>query len=91
VESLRQEVRKRERAEKRKKMASSLSFLGDEEAEDEESESVVLNKPKKKLSKNPDVDTTHLPDRERDEKMKEERDRLTQEWLREQERIKTEV
>jgi protein FAM50 len=46
---------------------------------------------KKKIAKNPDVDTSHLPDRERDARLQEERERLTQEWLAQQEIIKNQV
>jgi len=38
--------------------------------------------------KDPTVDTSFLPDRERDEKERQERLRLKLEWLAEQERIK---
>ncbi|KAJ1967672.1 hypothetical protein H4R35_006643, partial [Dimargaris xerosporica] len=44
-----------------------------------------------KFNKNPDVDTSFLPDRERDEKERQVREELRQEWLKEQERIKAEI
>jgi protein FAM50 len=99
VEELKQEIKRREQEKKRKKMKSSLSFLNEEEeeergmGEEEEKEDVVLpNKRKaKKMAKNPDVDTSHLPDRERDARLLEERERLTQEWLAQQEIIKNQV
>ncbi|KAJ3898535.1 XAP5, circadian clock regulator-domain-containing protein [Lentinula edodes] len=43
-----------------------------------------------KLRKNPNVDTSFLPDREREEAEREERERLRQELLREQEELKNE-
>ncbi|TFK76322.1 XAP5-domain-containing protein [Pluteus cervinus] len=45
---------------------------------------------KGKLIKNPNVDTSFLPDREREEAERRERERLRQEWLRRQEEIKKE-
>jgi len=46
---------------------------------------------KRKVGKDPTVDTSFLPDRERDERLQRERERLQREWLEEQERIKNEV
>jgi protein FAM50 len=50
------------------------------------------DKPSKraKLRKNPNVDTSFLPDREREEEDRRERERLRQEWLKRQEEIKNE-
>ena len=45
---------------------------------------------KKKLSKNPNVDTSFLPDREREEAERRERERLRVEWLAKQEEMKAE-
>ncbi len=45
----------------------------------------------KKITKNPEVDTSFLPDRERDQRLAEEEERKHREWLEEQERIKKEV
>lgn len=42
-----------------------LSFAGDGECEDEEAESVVQLK-KRKVGKDPNVDTSFLPDRDRE-------------------------
>eukprot|EP00184_Porphyridium_aerugineum_P002277 CAMPEP_0184697464 /NCGR_PEP_ID=MMETSP0313-20130426/4428_1 /TAXON_ID=2792 /ORGANISM="Porphyridium aerugineum, Strain SAG 1380-2" /LENGTH=341 /DNA_ID=CAMNT_0027156271 /DNA_START=35 /DNA_END=1060 /DNA_ORIENTATION=+ len=44
----------------------------------------------KKLGKNPNVDTSFLPDRDRDLASKVMREKLKQEWMQEQERIKNE-
>ncbi|KAJ1965314.1 hypothetical protein IWQ62_002695 [Dispira parvispora] len=44
-----------------------------------------------KFTKNPDVDTSFLPDRERDEQERLVREELRQKWLKEQERIKGET
>lgn len=46
---------------------------------------------KRKILKNPDVDTTFLPDRERDIAEQTERERLRQAWINDQEAIKNEV
>lgn len=43
-----------------------------------------------KLAKNPTVDTSFLPDREREQQEREMREQLRQQWLREQELMKTE-
>ncbi|WVR08010.1 hypothetical protein IAU60_005054 [Kwoniella sp. DSM 27419] len=48
-----------------------------------------LGKPKK-FTKNPGVDTSFLPDREREERERTEREQLRKEWLAQQERMKTE-
>lgn len=82
---------------------STLSFDMDGEEEDEESvkgESKRVSPngegrdtppvKKAKLSKNPNVDTSFLPDREREEAERKERERLRLEWLETQERIKAE-
>lgn len=44
----------------------------------------------KKISKNPTVDTSFLPDRERDAQIAQEREELQRKWLVEQEKIKAE-
>jgi protein FAM50 len=43
------------------------------------------------LTKNPNVDTSFLPDREREEEERTERELLRKQWLQEQERIKNET
>jgi hypothetical protein len=45
-------------------------------------------KKKSKVGKNPDVDTSFLPDKEREEEERQERERLRREWLALQEKIK---
>ena len=64
-----------------------LSFDDDDEEEEEE---ILPLKKKVKLGKNPSVDTSFLPDRERDAQEREERIRLKKEWLRQQATIKKE-
>ncbi|KAI0950416.1 hypothetical protein AcV7_008885 [Taiwanofungus camphoratus] len=97
VENLFREEQKK--VKKRKKSAkSTLSFaLDDEEGEGDgngTSPSPDANgeKPAKrpKSRKNPNVDTSFLPDREREEAERRQREELRQEWLRKQEEMKRE-
>ncbi|XP_072350906.1 protein FAM50A-like, partial [Scyliorhinus torazame] len=96
----------RERAEEGgERKIASLSFTLDDEEEDEEEEEedpgeefksddeeLALDIPakKRKLGKNPDVDTSFLPDREREEEENRLREELRQEWANKQEKIKSE-
>lgn len=41
--------------------------------------------------KNPNVDTSFLPDRERERDMREQREKLKKEWIEEQDKIKSEL
>lgn len=89
---------------KRKKAAkSTLSFaLDDDDADGSDAPSSATTpnangdqgdmQPAKrgKFRKNPNVDTSFLPDRDREEAERKERERLRQEWLRKQEEIKKE-
>ncbi|KXJ25444.1 protein FAM50A-A [Exaiptasia diaphana] len=79
---------KREKKREKQKQAATLSFGLDEEEDEDEEPAVVFKK--KKLGKNPDVDTSFLPDREREEMERKERERLGQEWIQKQEKIKNE-
>lgn len=87
AEEEKRKKKKNDQMKKQKKMAASLSF------EDDDGDDVVAQtSPELKRSKkNPDVDTFHLPDRDRDEAAAMERQRLTSVWMEEQERIKNEV
>lgn len=97
VENLfRDEQRK---VKKRKKVAkSTLSFALDDEGEVDNAETPSSRddgdgeKPAKrpKSRKNPNVDTSFLPDRDREEKERREREELRQEWIRKQEDMKKE-
>ncbi|KAL1741315.1 XAP5, circadian clock regulator-domain-containing protein [Schizophyllum fasciatum] len=84
------------KSKKRKKAAkSTLSFAMDDE-EEETAEAPVKDgseepAPKKgKFRKNPNVDTSFLPDRDREEEERRERERLRREWLEKQEQLKHE-
>jgi protein FAM50 len=69
--------------------------------EDEEEEEIQSSKKIKKNSgysqskrnnlKNPEVDTSFLPDRDREEADRLAREELRQEWLRDQEKMKLEA
>ncbi|XP_015266017.1 PREDICTED: protein FAM50A-like, partial [Gekko japonicus] len=93
-------MRERERKQEQKRKISSLSFTLDEEeeedgGEEEEEEEVELEREelptkKRKLGKNPDVDTSFLPDRDREEEENRLREELRQEWEAKQEKIKSE-
>uniref|UniRef100_A0AAY4D667 FAM50A/XAP5 C-terminal domain-containing protein n=1 Tax=Denticeps clupeoides TaxID=299321 RepID=A0AAY4D667_9TELE len=98
--------KEKKRKEEQKRKIASLSFNPDEEEEDEEEEEEekceeseeeeeeeeeeYVPVKKKKLGKNPDVDTSFLPDRDREEEENRLREELRQEWERKQEKIKSE-
>jgi protein FAM50 len=91
---------------RKKTQKSTLSFALDDEGDEQESSAndTHSNSPapnagadedgqptkKAKLGKNPAVDTSFLPDREREEAERKEREELRQEWLRKQEELKDE-
>eukprot|EP00611_Tribonema_gayanum_P005525 TRINITY_DN1474_c0_g1_i4.p1 TRINITY_DN1474_c0_g1~~TRINITY_DN1474_c0_g1_i4.p1 ORF type:complete len:362 (-),score=139.90 TRINITY_DN1474_c0_g1_i4:60-1145(-) len=80
---------------KKKKPVSTLSFGGDDEEGEEggegPEESSSGKGAAKKVFKNPHVDTSFLPDREREAQMAREKSRLRQEWMQQQDRIKQEL
>lgn len=85
---------------KQKRQIQALSFNLDDEAEisdeDDAEEFTTLEKAQcndstnKKIKKNPDVDTSFLPDREREEEENKLREELRQEWARKQNALKEE-
>ncbi|XP_032673848.1 protein FAM50 homolog [Odontomachus brunneus] len=85
---------------KQKRQIQALSFNLDDDEEVEISDDEVIEtsvKPKnkrkhvaKKIKKNPDVDTSFLPDREREEEENRLREELRQEWARKQNALKEE-
>ncbi|KAJ2959795.1 hypothetical protein NQZ79_g4773 [Umbelopsis isabellina] len=83
------------KAKKKKKKNQSkikLSFAGDDEEEaDPEVEAEEIIEKKQKLSKNPHVDTSFLPDRDREEVERLQREELRQNWLKKQEEMKAET
>ncbi|XP_030050008.1 protein FAM50A [Microcaecilia unicolor] len=89
--------REKERKKEQKRKIASLSFnLDEDEAEEGEEEEdldlqeIPTKKKKKQLGKNPDVDTSFLPDRDREEEENRLREELRQEWEAKQEKIKSE-
>ncbi|KAG1803734.1 XAP5, circadian clock regulator-domain-containing protein [Suillus plorans] len=87
------------KVKKRKKTKATLSFAMDDEVDVEgdtssrqSPEVQTGEQPSKraKFRKNPNVDTSFLPDREREEAERKERERLRQEWIRRQEELKQE-
>ena len=93
---VRKSMKKKERSLKRKKMGNVLSFGIDEEDQDGENQKEEKatgdqgSNEKKRMMKNPNVNTSYLPDRERDKRLELERQRLKEDWTTEQERIKQE-
>ncbi|KAK9299730.1 hypothetical protein QLX08_007356 [Tetragonisca angustula] len=78
---------------KQKKQIQALSFNLDEdevELSEEEIESKDTGPVIKRIKKNPDVDTSFLPDREREEEENRLREELRQEWARKQNALKEE-
>nr|KAF6435374.1 family with sequence similarity 50 member A [Rousettus aegyptiacus] len=96
-----EKLREKERKKEAKRKISSLSFTLEEEEEageeeeemamyEEELEREEITTKKRKLGKNPDVDTSFLPDRDREEEENRLREELRQEWEAKQEKIKSE-
>lgn len=84
----------RSAAAKRKGVADAASVPGGSDANaDVPANGTKPEAPAKRrrLGKNPDADTTFLPDRELEIAQQSERARLRQEWINEQERIKSEM
>ncbi|XP_052194915.1 protein XAP5 CIRCADIAN TIMEKEEPER [Diospyros lotus] len=85
-------------AQKRKKRkirgGSRLSFSDDIDNGSEEDGEDKIEDPKKlalgKFGKDPTVETSFLPDREREAEEQAEREKLRKQWLREQEQIRNE-
>eukprot|EP00250_Pteridium_aquilinum_P001039 c11229_g1_i1 orf=88-1095(+) len=84
------------RKKRRARAPSRLSFLDEVDAETDEEEN-GLNESEEprggklgKFGKDPAVETSFLPDREREAEEQAERERLRKQWQREQERIKNE-
>ena len=105
MENLFRDETKRIRKRKKSAAKATLSFAMDEEEEGSGEGPTAspspapnsttddsLEQPSKraKFRKNPNVDTSFLPDREREEAERKERERLRQEWLRKQEDMKQE-
>lgn len=92
------EKEKEDRKKKEKMKIANLSFNvnDDEEEEDEDKEEEetteieTIPAGKKRLGKDPDVDTSFLPDRDREEEENKLREQLREEWAEKQEKLKNE-
>ena len=82
LEKERKKAKKKALKEKKKRMAT-LSFGADEELDDNDADANDLSSgtKTKTINKNPEVDTSFLPDQEREEHAKAEKERLRKEWL----------
>lgn len=89
LEKQRKKDRKKKLKEKKKRMAT-LSFAGDREVEDETIDSISATNAEM-ITKNPSVDTSFLPDKEREQAAMQERERLRKEWLDRQQAMKEEI
>lgn len=87
------EAKQAKKKEQRDKIAK-LSFGQDDEEEEEEEEEAPPeskdNNKDYKMAKNPDVDTSFLPDRAREDAENRLREELRQEWVAKQEAMKNE-
>lgn len=87
------EAREEAKRKQKEKIAKlSFAFDDEEEEEGEDGEKSEEDKPKEKIkmSKNPDVDTSFLPDREREVEENRLREELRVEWERKQQATKNE-
>lgn len=87
------------RLKEKKKLLSTLSFAGQDDDDNDYAvaetfdmqQKQFTNSNHKLLAKDPTVDTSFLPDQQRDKQMEEERKRLEQEWKQRQSAIKKET
>lgn len=78
---------------KQKRQIHALSFdleVDEAELSNDEDDDEDISGPVKKIKKNPDVDTSFLPDREREDEENRLREELRQEWARKQNALKEE-
>mmetsp|Transcript_14386 Transcript_14386/g.23753 ORF Transcript_14386/g.23753 Transcript_14386/m.23753 type:complete len:358 (-) Transcript_14386:511-1584(-) len=81
---------KKKKMKEKKKLMSTLSFANEEEFQEEENEDEKDALVVTKSLKDPTVDTSFLPDKQREEAQIRERKRLEQEWKEQQEHTKKE-
>ncbi|XP_075410249.1 protein FAM50B [Tenrec ecaudatus] len=89
LEKLREKARRHEQKRKISSLSFSLDEFG-EEGEEDRGDVEVTKKQKKPLGKNPDVDTSFLPDRDREEEENRLREALRKEWEAQREKVKSE-
>lgn len=91
LEKIERKKRKQKRKEKRKQM-SALSFAHDEQEQDlfetEDTPTLASAEKTARSLKDPTVDTSFLPDQQRERQEQQERRRLEQEWKQKQAEIK---
>ncbi|GMH77065.1 hypothetical protein TrVE_jg6821 [Triparma verrucosa] len=87
AEREKEDLKKKKQKKKKKKKILSLSFAADDEDEDGAGSPSPV---KKKSKKNPEVETSFLPDKDREAEQKKEERRLKQEYIAKQEAIKEE-
>ncbi|KAF0974536.1 hypothetical protein FDP41_006568 [Naegleria fowleri] len=85
LEKEKERQQKKKEKKKQKKLVHVLSFQ-DELQEEEEGVEPEM----KKIKKNPQVDTSFLPDKQREQEEQDQIEKLRKEWLAEQEKIKNE-
>ncbi|XP_072979496.1 protein XAP5 CIRCADIAN TIMEKEEPER [Typha angustifolia] len=89
-----EELELQKRKKRRVKVDSRLSFVDDidngSDEDDVENNQETKRSVCGKLGKDPTVETSFLPDRDREAEEQEERERLRKQWLHEQELIKNE-
>eukprot|EP00736_Rhodelphis_marinus_P009426 Rmarinus@m.22087 len=91
VEKKDSEKAKEKKKKKKAKAKAMLSFEVDDEGEEAEASAGEENPSKKpKLGKNPEADTSFLPDQDRENSERERREQLRKEWIEDQQRIKDE-
>jgi hypothetical protein len=96
--TFREEQKKVKKRKKSSKVTLSFALEDDAEGPDSTSGSATPNpdanvesqQQRKKFRKNPAVDTSFLPDREREDAERRQREELRQEWLKRQEDMKKE-
>merc|ERR1712096_218822 len=90
MKKVNQKSTKRKKKKEKRKQQGALSFNFGEglEEEDLEENKITCKKDfkKKKMMKNPDVDTSFLPDREREAEDNRLREKFRQEWKQKQEK-----
>lgn len=84
AERLKKERKKTKKKKKEKKQRQALLSFGDEDDGDDENENLVVSK------KDPTIDTSFLPDKEREQAREAQRIQLEKEWTKRQEEIKKE-
>jgi protein FAM50 len=82
---------KKKKLKAKKKLLSTLSFAGDEEGAEMVEAAVESEEPTaKKSKKDPTVDTSFLPDKERESEVQQARAKLEREWKQKQQQMQKE-